>query len=86
MVPGWTISCLHKEGQLTVQDLKPAQNATRDNMLMSMAPCWFSDGNSILFVGFEQNKLQTKGYKGGIYMVNVKTGQTTEIVLISDYE
>ena len=76
-----------KERQLTVQDLKTgSERNLADNMFFATTPCWSPDGNSILFVGFEQSKLQTKGYKGGIYMVNVKTGQTTEIVLISGYE
>jgi len=76
-----------KERQLTVQDLKTgSERKLADNMFFATTPCWSPDGNSILFVGFEQSKLQTKGYKGGIYKVNVKTGQTTEIVLISDYE
>jgi Tol biopolymer transport system component len=76
-----------KERQLTVQDLKTgSERKLADNMLLSMSPCWSPDGNSILIVGLEKSKYQTKGYKGGIYMVNVKTGQTTEIILVSDYK
>jgi Tol biopolymer transport system component len=76
-----------KERQLTIQDLKSgSERKLGDNMFMSMSPCWSPDGNSIAIFGFEKSKFQTEGYKGGIYVVNVKTGQTTEILLLSDYK
>jgi len=75
------------EQQLTVQDLKTgSERKLADNMIIAEIPCWSPDGNSIAFLGFEKSKYRTKGYKGGIYTVNVKTGQTTEIILLSDYE
>jgi Tol biopolymer transport system component len=73
--------------QLTVQDLKTGEERKlADNLLMAMSPCWSPDGNSILVVGFDKNKSRAKGYKGGIYTVDVRTGQTTEILLLSDYK
>ena len=76
-----------RERQLTVQDLKTgSERKLAENMFLSMAPCWSPDGNSIAIFGFEKSKFQSKGYKGGIYMVNVNTGQTTEIILVSDYK
>ncbi|MBW1898020.1 MAG: PD40 domain-containing protein [Deltaproteobacteria bacterium] len=33
-----------------------------------------------------KNKLQTKGFSGGLYTVNVRTGQINEILLLSDYK
>jgi Tol biopolymer transport system component len=75
------------EQQLTIQDLKTGSNRKlADNMIIAEIPCWSPDGNSIAFLGFEKSKYRTKGYKGGIYTVNVKTGQTTKIILLSDYE
>jgi len=47
---------------------------------------WSLDGNSILFVGFDENQLQTKGYKGEIFLLDRETGQTEEILQLSDYE
>ena len=76
-----------RERQLTVQDLKTgSERKLAENMFLSMAPCWSPDGNSIAILGFEKSKFQSKGYKGGIYIVNVNTGQTTEIILVSDYK
>ena len=73
--------------QLTIQDLKTGEERKlADNLLMAMSPCWSPDGNSILVVGTDKNKYRTKGYKGGIYIVDVKTGQTTEILLLSNYK
>lgn len=57
-----------------------------DNMSRVISPRWSPDGNSILIVGIDKNEIDTKGYKGGIYTVDVKTGQTTEILLLSDYK
>ncbi len=73
--------------QLTVQDLKTnVERKLADNMFLAMSPCWSPDGNSILVVGMEKSKFGTEGYYGGIYQVDVKTGQTTEILLLSDYK
>lgn len=73
--------------QLTIQDLKTGEERKlADNLLKARSPCWSPDGNSILVVGTDKNKYRTKGYKGGIYIVDVKTGQTTEILLLSNYK
>jgi len=73
--------------QLTIQDLKTGEERKlADNLLMARSPCWSPDGNSILVVGTDKNKYRTKGYKGGIYIGDVKTGQTTEILLLSNYK
>jgi len=73
--------------QLLVQDLKTSEvQKVGDNTLLPLGARWSPDGNSILVVGAERSKLQTKGYKGGAFMINVKTGQTEKIFLLSDYE
>ncbi|MFC2156616.1 tetratricopeptide repeat protein [Acidobacteriota bacterium] len=73
--------------QLTIQDLKTGEERKfLDNQLTALSPRWSPDGNSILFVGGDRNKYGKNGYKGGIYTVDVKTGGTTEILLLSDYE
>ncbi|MCK5187286.1 MAG: PD40 domain-containing protein, partial [Deltaproteobacteria bacterium] len=73
--------------QLTVQDLNTGvERKLANNLSSAESPCWSPDGNSILVVGREKSKSQTKGYKRGIYQVDVKTGQTTEILLLSDYK
>jgi len=73
--------------QLTIQDLKTGEeHRIAKNLLTARAPCWSPDGNSILVVGHDKTKYSTKGYKGGIYKIDVSTGQTTEILNISDYK
>lgn len=72
--------------QLTVQDLETGEERTlADNLRIATSPCWSPDGNSILVVGRDITKDVAKGYRGGIYRVDVETGQTSEILLLSDY-
>lgn len=72
--------------QLIVQDLETGQERTLvDNLRMATSPCWSPDGNEILVVGRDINEDITKGYRGGIYRVDAKTGQTSEVLLLSDY-
>lgn len=73
--------------RLYIRDLKTGKEHNPvNNLSRTMSPCWSPDGNSILVVGFEKNKIGTNGYKGGIYTVDVKTGQSTEVLLLSDYK
>lgn len=71
--------------QLTIQDLKTGEERKiANNLLYARMPCWSPDGNSILVQGTEKNKYGVENYKGGIFLVAVKTGQTSEILLLSD--
>lgn len=73
--------------QLTIQNLKTGEERKlADNMLMAMSPCWSPDGNSILVTGVAKNEFGTKGFKSGIYIVDVKSGKTTEILDLADYK
>jgi len=73
--------------QLTIKDIKTGQERKlAEDLFTAESPCWSPDGNSILVFGREKSKFQTKGYKGSVFLVDVKTGQTTEIFLISDYK
>jgi Tol biopolymer transport system component len=73
--------------QLTIRDLKTGQERKlATNLFRAQSPCWSPDGNSILVLGREKSKLQTKGYYGDVFLVDVKTGQTTTILLLSDYK
>lgn len=73
--------------QLIVQDLETGEeHKLAENLRIAVPPCWSPDGNSILVVGRDVNKDITKGYKGGIYRVDAKTGQSSEVLLLSDYE
>ncbi len=73
--------------QLTIQDLRTGEeHKVANNLLTSRSPCWSPDGNSILVVGHDKTKFATKGYKGGIFLIDAKTGQTTEILNISDFK
>ncbi|NQT97907.1 MAG: PD40 domain-containing protein [Candidatus Marinimicrobia bacterium] len=74
--------------QLTVQDLKTGEERKlATNLFTANSPCWSPDGNSILVIGRpHRQKYTAKDYNGGVYLVDVKTGKTSEIVLLSDYE
>jgi len=69
--------------QLIIQNLKTAEERKLADNLYVMSPCWSPDGNSILAIGFEKTA-PTKS--AGIYIVDVGTGQTTQIVNLLDYK
>ena len=72
--------------QLIIQDLKTSEERkVANNLIRASSPCWSPDGNSILVVGTDKTESRTQGYKkGGIYKTDVRTGQTTEILNLSD--
>ncbi|MFC2160924.1 tetratricopeptide repeat protein [Acidobacteriota bacterium] len=74
--------------QLTIQDLKTGEeHKLATNLFIAKSPSWSPDGNSILVIGRPQKpKTAADIYNGGIYNVDVKTGQTTEVLLLSDFE
>ena len=73
--------------QLFVQDLKTGkERKLTEKLSRARTPCWSPDGNKILVVGFEESKFQTKGYKGAVYIVDVKTGEADQILSLSDYK
>ncbi len=74
--------------QLTIQDLKTGEERqAAEDLGMSMSLCWSPDGNSILVTGVARDKIRTEGRpRGGILRVDVKTGQTTEVLNLSDYK
>ncbi|MCK5468774.1 MAG: PD40 domain-containing protein, partial [Cyclobacteriaceae bacterium] len=72
--------------QLTIQDLKTGEERKLgDNLRSARSPSWSPDGNSIIVVGTDNNKFPTEGYRGDVYLVDVKTGETTEVLRLSDY-
>jgi Tol biopolymer transport system component len=46
---------------------------------------WSPDGHSILVIGWEAGEDRSKGYTGGAFTINIKTGKTDKIFLLSDY-
>jgi len=73
--------------RLVIRDLKTGKEQDpSNNILTPWEIKWSPDGNSILVVGWETSKDRSEGYKGGVFMVNVKTGQTDKIFLLTDYE
>lgn len=73
--------------RLIVHDLKTGEEQEpANNKLIPWVIKWSPDGNSILVVGWENSKYRTEGYKGGVFLVNVKTGQTDQIFLLSNYK
>jgi len=69
--------------QLVIQELKTAEERRLADNLHAMSSCWSPDGNSISVVGFEKSD-RTKS--AGIYTVDVRTGQKTQIVNLLDYK
>jgi Tol biopolymer transport system component len=70
--------------QLTIRDLKTGEERRlAGNLSMAMSSCWSPDGNSILVVGYEKS-IRTKS--AGIYRVDVRTGQASQILNLSDYK
>jgi len=72
---------------LVIRDLETGEEQDPSkNMLIPWEFEWSPDGNSILVVGWETNKERSKEYKGGVFTVNVITGQVDKIFLLPDYE
>jgi Tol biopolymer transport system component len=73
--------------RLVVRDLKTdKEQDPSNNYLTPWQFKWSPDGNSILVMGRENSKDRSEGYKGGVFKVNVKTGQTDKIFLLTDYK
>jgi Tol biopolymer transport system component len=53
-------------------------------LLYAIGPYWSSDGNSIYIFGMDQ-RISQKGYKGGIYTVDIETGKINENFQISEF-
>jgi Tol biopolymer transport system component len=72
---------------LTIRYLKTGEERqVANNLATAHSLSWSPDGNSILVIGHDRTKFNIKGYKGGIFLVNAKTGQAVEILNISDYK
>lgn len=73
--------------RLVVRDLKTdKEQDPSNNFLTPWQFKWSPDGNSILVMGRENSKDRSEGYKGGVFKVNVKTGQTDKIFLLTHYK
>ncbi len=73
--------------KLFVQDIRTGEEYQPENNILRIASFkWSPDGNSILAVGREINKLQEKDYKGGIFKIDIKTGKIDRVLLLSEYE
>jgi len=73
--------------RLVVRDLKTGKEQDPSNNILTPWEFeWSPAGNSMLVVGWETNKERSEEYKGGVFKVNVKTGQTDKIFLLTDYE
>lgn len=57
-----------------------------EELFHPMGPYWSKDRQSVYIFGLDQNKFQTKGYKGGIFTVDLKSNKLKENLLISDYK
>lgn len=72
--------------QLTIQDLNThTERALGNSLNLAMNPCWSPDGKSIIVIGRDKNQVG-KNKWSGIFQIDVKTGNTKEILLLSDYK
>jgi Tol biopolymer transport system component len=70
-----------------IRDLKTGEERKfAETLQFSHLVRWSPDGNSVLVIGRDKNKLLTEGYKGGVYAVDMKTDRITEILRLSDYQ
>jgi WD40 repeat protein len=70
-----------------MEDLKTGEKRRfAENLAFSHPVCWSPDGNTILVIGRDKDKIRAEGYKGGVYAVDVKTGGVTEVLRLSDYQ
>lgn len=69
--------------QLVIQDLKTAEERRLADNLHAMSSCWSPDGHSISVVGFEKSE---RAKSTGIYTVDVRTGQKTQVLNLYDYK
>jgi len=73
--------------QLTIKDLGTGkERKLAENLFTSECPCWSPDGHSMLVLGIEKMKVRNNDFSRGIYLVDVQTGQTSRIFLLSDYK
>ena len=49
------------------------ENRVAEELFYTHAPSWSSDGQTLFIYGMDKKRLQTKGYKGGIFTVDLKT-------------
>lgn len=70
-----------------IEDLKTGEKRRfAENLNFSHPVRWSPDGNTILVIGRDKDKIRTEGYKGGVYTVDLRTGDVTEVVALSDLQ
>ena len=70
-----------------IEDLKTGEKRRfAENLNFTHPVRWSPDGNTILVIGWEKDKFHTEGYKGGVFAVDLRTGDVTEVVALSDLQ
>ncbi len=72
--PGWYHRPLH------ILHLKTGEERELTGEIEVKVPRWSPDGRSILFTGYDNNRRNQKDYNGGVYKIDVQTGNVTELV------
>jgi Tol biopolymer transport system component len=73
--------------QFIVQEVETGvENKPLNDTFYPGAHSWSPDGKKILVAGRDRKKLQTKGYKGEFFLIDMETGQSDEVLQLSDYE
>ncbi len=66
--------------RLHIQNLETGEERELANDIHVRAPRWSPDGRLILVPGFDHNRINQRDYRGGIYMIDVQTGQVTQLI------
>lgn len=84
---GWSPDGRFLAWDRNIEDLKTGEKRKFAEKLNFSHPVrWSPDGNTVLVIGRHKDKIRTEGYKGGVYTVDLRTGDVTEVVALSDLQ
>ncbi len=65
---------------LHIRDVKTGRTRELAGHIEVRAPHWSPDGRSILVTGFDRNRRKERGYRGGLYKIDVRDDEVTQLV------
>jgi Tol biopolymer transport system component len=84
---GWSPDGRYLTYDNNIRDLKTGEERKfAENLQFTHPIRWSPDGNSVLVIGYDKVKRRREGSRGGVYSVDIKTGQINEVILLSDYK
>jgi Tol biopolymer transport system component/beta-lactamase regulating signal transducer with metallopeptidase domain len=70
----------HYHWPLHIRNIKTGEERILAVNFNVRTPHWSPDGRSILVTGFDTNRVGQEDYRGGIYKIDVRDGQVTQLV------